>query len=277
MANEEGLNIVLSPVQLAAAMSDRSVTEGETLSNRLFGGLGLAAGVIELIGAGAMCYAPDPTLLTKVGCVIVGTHSMDSIKAASNQMITGQPTTTDTYQSAVALAKTLGADDDTAYSVGLTVDIAVPLVFAAAIGAARVASVRAGRVRLIEHESMTGAKPGGHVLERHIGKTPEELFARLERRPTLTATSSFRNQYEAERIISKVLSNNRNQIQAWVKHVPPKMNAKMELEGAFSSQTGILVSRGSKQITRCYKVRVVLRFERWNGNPYYVLTAFPKV
>ncbi|QHA89511.1 hypothetical protein [Serratia rhizosphaerae] len=58
MANEEGLNIVLSPVQLAAAMSDRSVTEGETLSNRLFGGLGFAGGVIELIGAGAMCYAP---------------------------------------------------------------------------------------------------------------------------------------------------------------------------------------------------------------------------
>ncbi|CAI0786638.1 Uncharacterised protein [Serratia entomophila] len=148
MATEEGLRVVLSPVQLAAVMSDRSVTEGETLSNRLFGGLGLAGGVVELIGAGAMCYAPDPTFLTKIGCVVVGTHSLDSIKAASNQIVTGQPTTTDTYQSAVALAKTLGADDDTAYNVGLTVDVAVPLVFAAAIGAARVASVRMGRVSM---------------------------------------------------------------------------------------------------------------------------------
>lgn len=60
MAEENGLRVVLSPVQLAAAMSDKSVTEGETLSNRLLGGLGLAGGVIELIGAGAMCTPPIP-------------------------------------------------------------------------------------------------------------------------------------------------------------------------------------------------------------------------
>nr|WP_167387230.1 hypothetical protein [Serratia ficaria] len=47
MAKEEGLRVVFSPVQLAAAMSDKNVTEGETLSNRLFGGLGLAGGVVE--------------------------------------------------------------------------------------------------------------------------------------------------------------------------------------------------------------------------------------
>lgn len=34
----------------------------------------------------------------------------------------------------------LGADEDTAYNVGLTVDIAVPLVFASALGVARVAA-----------------------------------------------------------------------------------------------------------------------------------------
>lgn len=57
MVIEEGLRVVLSPVQLAAIMSDKSVTEGEILSNRLFGGLALVGGVVELIGAGALCYA----------------------------------------------------------------------------------------------------------------------------------------------------------------------------------------------------------------------------
>ena len=38
------------------------------------------------------------------------------------------------------LAQMLGADEDTAYNVGLTVDIAVPLVFASALGVARVAA-----------------------------------------------------------------------------------------------------------------------------------------
>lgn len=38
---DDGIKIVMSPVQLAAALSDKSVTEGETLSNRLYGGLAL--------------------------------------------------------------------------------------------------------------------------------------------------------------------------------------------------------------------------------------------
>lgn len=44
---------MLSPVQMAALLSDKSVSEGGTLSNRLYGGLGLAGGIVELFGAGA--------------------------------------------------------------------------------------------------------------------------------------------------------------------------------------------------------------------------------
>lgn len=36
---ESGMTVVMSPVQLAAVLSDKSVTEAETLSNRLLGGL----------------------------------------------------------------------------------------------------------------------------------------------------------------------------------------------------------------------------------------------
>jgi len=32
---DDGIKIVMSPVQLAAALSDKSITEGETLSSRL--------------------------------------------------------------------------------------------------------------------------------------------------------------------------------------------------------------------------------------------------
>lgn len=48
MDNENGIVIAMSPVQLAAALSDKSISEGETLSNRLYGGLGLAGGVAEM-------------------------------------------------------------------------------------------------------------------------------------------------------------------------------------------------------------------------------------
>lgn len=80
MDNENGIVIAMSPVQMAAALSDRSISEGETLSNRLFGGLGLAGGVVEMFGAGIMCVVPEPSMLTKVGCVVVGTHSLDNFR-----------------------------------------------------------------------------------------------------------------------------------------------------------------------------------------------------
>lgn len=37
MISNEGLQVALSPVQLAAVISDSTVTEGETWSNRLMG------------------------------------------------------------------------------------------------------------------------------------------------------------------------------------------------------------------------------------------------
>lgn len=274
MATEEGLSAVLSPVQLAAVMSDRSVTEGETLSNRLFGGLGLAGGVVELIGAGALCYAPDPTFLTKVGCVIVGTHSLDSIKAASNQIVTGQPTTTDTYQSAVALARTLGAEDDTAYNVGLTVDVAVPLVFAAAIGAARVASVRMGRVRLVEHESMTGAKPGGHTIAKHIAKTPDELAQRLATIPTMRAATTFTNVRIAEEAISGAVKDNQEWIKIWVRSSTRPLSP-LVVNYSAGRVIGYGLRRGEQNIIKLTNLRVVIRFEVFHGKPYYILTAYP--
>lgn len=36
---EGGMVVVMSPVQLAAVLSDKSITEAETLSNRLLGDL----------------------------------------------------------------------------------------------------------------------------------------------------------------------------------------------------------------------------------------------
>ena len=112
MDNE--FQIAISPVQLAAVLSDKTVTESETMSNRLIGRLDLIMGGLEMAGATALCIAPEPTGLTKAACIVVGAHSMDSIHTAANRMITGQDTRTATYRTAVALAKQFGADDKTA-------------------------------------------------------------------------------------------------------------------------------------------------------------------
>ena len=277
MDNQDGVRLVLSPVQMAALLSDKSVSEGETLSNRLYGGLGLAGGIVELFGAGAMCVVPEPTMLTKAGCVVVGTHGLDTVQASTRQIWTGRSTNTDTYNTAVSLAQSFGADKNTAMKVGFTVDLAIPLAFSFALGAQRVIAIRSGRIKLAEHESPPGSNAAGHAIERHVGKTVEELFERLEKSPRLTSSSSFKNTLDAEVLISKVLRDNKNMISIWVKNIAPGTKGTRVLDGSFARQTGISVSRGSTEAKPCYKVRIVLRFEYWHGKPYFILTAYPMV
>ncbi|ETS29784.1 hypothetical protein BB987_02575 [Photorhabdus temperata] len=272
--SENGLRIVLSPVQLAAILSDNTVTEEETWSNRILGGAGLAAGVVELIGAGGLCLAPDPTTLTKAACVIVGAHSLDVMNASASQMITGRETMTETYRAAVDLAKEFGADDYTASEIGLTVDIAVPLSFASIVGAVRVASVRVGRIKLIEHESETGLKPGGHTLAKHVGLSEQELRARFLTNKNIEVSSSFYDIKTAETVISKILRNNQIRITSMLKYAPKGL--RLEIDYISSTPIGISVTRGSKNVEKLYKVRVVLIHSEYNGQPYYILTAFPK-
>lgn len=85
MASEEGVSIAISPVQMAAILYKKTLSEGETWSNRLWGGLGIVGGVVESFGAGVLCVVPEPTMLSKAGCVVVGAHSLDTIRTSLNR------------------------------------------------------------------------------------------------------------------------------------------------------------------------------------------------
>ncbi|EKD5158990.1 TPA: hypothetical protein L3F15_000857 [Enterobacter cloacae] len=263
----------MSPVQLAAVLSDKSVTEAETLSNRLLGGLGVLLGAVEMAGATALCIAPEPTGLTKAGCVVVGAHSLDAIQSAARQAITGQDTRSATYQLAVRAAKELGADENTALNIGMTVDIAVPLGFAAAIGAARVAAVKAGRIKLIQHESVTGLKPGGHTLANHVGKTDNELLARFEQNKRLIMSSTFKNLNVAESVISRAIYYNRTNIKSLLGG--GNRGGRLTIIYPAGQEIGYGFSRGSTQRISMRSVRIVIELKEYNGKPYYILTAFP--
>ena len=53
----EGMTIALTPVQMAAVLGGQDVPESASLSNRLWGTVGLVGGVVELVGAGVLCLA----------------------------------------------------------------------------------------------------------------------------------------------------------------------------------------------------------------------------
>ncbi|MEW5290310.1 RNase A-like domain-containing protein [Erwinia papayae] len=272
---DNDMRIVMSPVQLAAVLSDKTVTESDTITNRLMGGLDLIMGTLEMAGATALCLAPEPTGLTKVGCVVVGAHSMDSIKTAADRVLSGTNARTATQRAAAALAKEFGADDDMAWKIGVTVDVAVPVGFAIAVSAARIAAVRMGRIRLIKNESYTGLKPGGHTIERHIGKTEAELRQRLTSRPTMTGSSTFYKLSVAEDAISRALKFNSRYIRNWAS--TGRNGSRLEIDFFAGNEIGFGIKTASGPIIKSHKLRIVLVLQSYNGKPYYVLTAFPKL
>jgi hypothetical protein len=266
-----GVEVVLSPVQLAAVLTQESVDEGATASNRLWGGLRVVGGVLELLGAGVLCVAPEPTMASKAGCVVFGLHGADTTAAGARQVWTGKDSQSLTHMGTAALAQTLGASPSTADNIGLTVDIAVPLGVAAWVGAARVAAVRAGRISLVQHEAAAGSRLGGHTMAKHIGRTEQQLRARLAAEPRIPIASTFSNLHIAEEAISKVMRLNAAQIKSWAQsggRIPLRLTQDL---GAVMG-TGVVRSTG--QLVNLRKAAVVLKCQTYNGMPYYVLTAF---
>jgi hypothetical protein len=199
--SEEALTVVLSPVQLAATISGQNITEQETGSNRLWGGLKLIGGALEMVGAGLLWVAPEPTTLTKFGGTALGAHGADTVSTGFWQLWTGQRQRTLTDKAAETVALRLGADPETAETIGTGVDIAVPLVVSLGIGAARIAAIRGGRISLIEHEAAAGTRLGGHTLAKHVGQSETALRARLAAERIIPAASTFKNLEVAERTL----------------------------------------------------------------------------
>jgi hypothetical protein len=152
------------------------------------------------------------------------------------------------------------------------VDIGVPLSTSVFLGAARVAAVRVGRIHLIEHEALAGSKLGGHTIAKHVGRTEQQLRARLVAEPARDIVSTFTNLRVAEDCISKLMRVNAATIKAWAQAGNKSM--PLELVGDAGKVAGFGVVRLSGQVVKLSKVRLVLKFKSYNGMPYYVLTAY---
>jgi len=270
----DGIPIVLSPVQLAAVLSNDSVSNDATLRNRMWGGLRLVGGVLEITGAGVLCVLPEPTMVTKAGCVALGAHGGDTTGTALRQIWTGQDSQSLTQTGTAALARALGASAESADNIGLAVDIAVPFAVASIVGAARAATVRAGRISLIEHEALALSGVGGHTIAKHVGRTEAQLRARLLAEPRIPVASTFTNLKVAEASISKTVRAHSAAIKSWAQTAGP--NQRLDILHDVGVSVGFGVVRSNGQVLNMSKVFVVLKMQSYNGKSYYILTAFLK-
>lgn len=272
--DEEGLTVVLSPVQLAAVLSGQAISDGEMLSNRLWGGLKVLGGSLEMVGAAALLVTPEPTMATKVGGAALGIHGSDTTSAGARQVWTGRNEQTLTEQGSTALARRLGASPQTASNIGIAVDVAVPIAVSIGAAAVRVAAIRStSRISLVEHEAVAGSKVGGHTIAKHIGKTEAELRARLAAESHVPMASTFKSLDIAERLLYRALHSNRVAIEAWARTAAP--NSKYVINFVANEEVGMGVVRATGQLEKLSKLRIVLKLQFYQGKPYYILTSFP--
>jgi hypothetical protein len=274
----DGLQIVLSAPQLAAVIAGETISPEATLTNRLFGGVKVVGGVLELLGAGALCLVPEPTMTTKAGCFVFGSHGVDTTLAGGKQVWTGADTNTLTQEGVAKLARTIGIEAKSANNIGLAIDIGVPLAFSAAILAMRVAAVKAGRINLVMHEAPPGSAVGGHTIVKHIGKSEASLRQRLVQEPHIPAATTFSKISVAEEAISRAMKLGGPQITNWAQKCALGAGSnKLRLEVTLGKVIGAGVVRSTGKLTPMTRIRIILKYETFNGQPYYVLTAFPCV
>ncbi|MCC8404373.1 hypothetical protein LJ655_21235 [Paraburkholderia sp. MMS20-SJTN17] len=267
----DGVRVVLSAPQLAAVLTRESISQTEMLSNRLWGGLRLVGGLLEMVGAGALCVMPEPTMASKAGCIVFGAHGSDSAAAGLRQVWTGRDTATLTQQGTTKLAEAINVSSDMADKIGLSLDMVVPFGFAGSIKAARVAGITMGRINLIDHEAKAGSRIGGHTIEKHVGRTEAQLRERLASETDRKVISSFSDLRSAEWAISDLMQANAIQIRTWSQSLP---NYPLVLNGHVGRNVGYGVIRATGKLVPMNRVRVTLKHKPYNGMPYFILTAY---
>jgi Bacterial CdiA-CT RNAse A domain len=189
--------------------------------------LQLVGGLLETVGAGALCVMPEPTMASKAGCIVFGARGSDTAAAGLRQVWTGRDTATLTQKGTAKLAETRKVGPDMANNIGLSLDIAVSVGVAGSIKAVRASEITMGRLKLMDHEAKAlNPKLGGHTILKHVEKDETWLRDRLKREPKRTTVSSFRNIESAEWAISQVIQHSASRIQTWAQlhHDPNHLN-----------------------------------------------------
>uniref|UniRef100_UPI002E29A057 RNase A-like domain-containing protein n=1 Tax=Aquibacillus kalidii TaxID=2762597 RepID=UPI002E29A057 len=113
---------------------------------------------------------------------------------------------------------------------------------------------------------------GGHLLERHVGKTDAELLERIRNNPRINGSSTFTERATAERVASEVLNDldNKKAIESWLNNPQSKSNLVLTYEGTDTIGRG--VKRGSTTVENKTNARIVLKKD---GKGNYILTGYP--
>ncbi len=132
------------------------------------------------------------------------------------------------------------------------------------------AADRAGRRDLSVDEGR-----GGHTLERHVGKSDDELRERLSRERQISAASTFSDLAAAEATVATALAEQSRRVKAWADKRGARPNLALDYHGPPSAIIGRTIRRGQRRSAPCSDAVIVLRWDT-RRDDYYVLTSYPE-
>ena len=226
-----------------------------------------------------LCALPDPTMISKVGCIAMGVHASDQLAAATNQLVTGRATDPYAFKAGAYAAEAMGASRTTGRVIGLATEFAVPLSTAALHNAFRVSSVQAGRMTVAVSEKFPHAPkvgPGGHTVQFHVAKDVTALQKRLKRKRSADVMSTFSSLEKAEWAVGQVLRVHRYKVLAYSKARLLRTDNRVVLKMDFAQEVGWGITRSAPDTPSSMKrVLVVVEFTEYNRMPAFIVTAYP--
>jgi hypothetical protein len=111
-----------------------------------------------------------------------------------------------------------------------------------------------------------------HTIKKHVGKTDDELKARLQMEPIRQLASSYTSQDVAEHAISDVMAARQSVIDEWL----TGSRRRLELDGEAGSVIGRVAIRETGEVVEATRLRIVLVRDDAMPDGYRILTSFPK-
>ena len=124
------------------------------------------------------------------------------------------------------------------------------------------------------HDLSQDEAAGGHTLEKHVGRSDDQLRTRLRRERRISAASTYTDRETAERVVGTVLQQEQSKINRWLAREGGHPNLVLDYDGDASHPIGRTLRRGDDQTSPCSHAVLVLK---WTGpTDYYVLTTYPE-
>lgn len=113
---------------------------------------------------------------------------------------------------------------------------------------------------------------GGHTLDKHVGRTDEELRERLDRERDISAASTWTDRTAAEETVAAALRRNQDKVNRWNDRGFPRPNLALHFDAG--RPIGRTMHHNESSSEPCSGAVVVLKADRDGG--FFVLTTYPE-